>query len=426
MIWYELGLGFWLFTYIFFAIDFLFPKKNKKKLPTLCTIFFFSLCYMIVTFYMSPLISFVFYIFLTSLFIFLEFRESYHILFRLIISLYLIRFVFEVLFKVVLYLLQISFPSPSLMLFFTSILSFIFIVTFNEKIRESIANPKFLRKPRKLDWFIRNNLGLLLIIFIRFTHYNFQLERLSIINFFLFFIGCNLFFLLFQEKEKNDNLYKNYHKIIEYSTFTEGLMTEYKSFMHEYKNKLITIKGLASSSNKKLNQYIDSLLEEKNVYVNHYRWLSELKNIPISGVKGLINFKLLQMKELGIEVEVYISEDISKLNENFLTISEKNDLNTLLGIILDNAIEASLESKDKMVSLHLYKDKDRIIILLANTFKHIQIDRLEEKGFSTKGKNRGLGLYMYHNIIKQNEAFSKETCVYDNFFIQKIFIKKCK
>ena len=97
---------------------------------------------------------------------------------------------------------------------------------------------------------------------------------------------------------------------------------------------------------------------------------------------------------------------------------------TLLGIILDNAIEASLESQDKMISLQLYKENEEIIILLANTFKHIQLDHMEEKGFSSKGKNRGIGLYLFQNIIKHSNVFSKETSVYDNFFIQKIIIRK--
>ena len=212
--------------------------------------------------------------------------------------------------------------------------------------------------------------------------------------------------------------------MVEYSEFTEGLLTEYKSFVHEYKNKLLIIKSLTDKKNKELQKYIDTFLEEK--VVNHYRWLSELKNIPIAGAKGLINFKLLQMKELKIDVEIYISEEIAKIKDDFLTSKEKNDLYTLLGIILDNAIEASLESNEKMISLHFYKEKETIVFLLANTFKHIALDRMEEKGFSSKGDNRGMGLYIFQNIIKYSDTFSKETSVIDNFFVQKILIKKCK
>jgi len=305
----------------------------------------------------------------------------------------------------------------------TSLLSLLFIFYYKNFLKDFILNPSTRQEKYKRKKIALKNLGLLIILIIRIPNFPTYLNTTFFMNLFLFFIIFNLVLLLFEEIEKIEALNKNYKKIVEYSEFTEGLLTEYKSFVHEYKNKLFTIKGLANQKNKKeLHEYIDSVLDEK--VMNNYRWLSELKNIPIAGAKGLINFKLLKMKELNMDVEVYISEEISKLKEDFLSNKEKNDLYTLLGIILDNAIEASLESQDKMISLQLYKENEEIIILLANTFKHIQLDHMEEKGFSSKGKNRGIGLYLFQNIIKHSNVFSKETSVYDNFFIQKIIIKK--
>ncbi len=424
MIWYEFGLGLWLFTYLFFITHFLFPSKKRKKLLTIANIFLFALLYAINAIYTEPLIAFTFYILLTILFLFLKCTESTQTLITLLVILYMIRFSFEVILKAILYFLNITIPSNYTMIIFTSILSSIFIFTFAQSLKEYITNPHVYKTPKTLTKSIFNNLGLLFIIMIRIPTYSSYFCMQNILNLFLFFIIFNLIFFLFQEKDKNNILNKNYQKILEYSEFTEGLLTEYKSFIHEYKNKLIIIKGMANENQKELQEYIDSILEEKAV--NHYRWLTDIKNIPIAGVKGLINFKLLKMKELNIEVEVYISEDISKLKEDFLNTQEKNDLYTLLGIILDNAIEASIESKEKMISLHLYQEDENIVIVLANTFKHISIDRLEEKGFSSKGKNRGIGLYLFQQIIKHSDTFSKDTSIYDNFFVQKIIIKKCK
>jgi len=177
---------------------------------------------------------------------------------------------------------------------------------------------------------------------------------------------------------------------------------------------------MVSPKNKEFHTFIDSILEEKAI--NNFRWLMEIKSIPITGIKGLINFKLLKMKELDIDMEVYIAEEIAKLKKDFLTSEEKNGLNTILGILFDNAIEASLESKTKMASFQMYKENDCIVILLANTFKSINIEQMEEKGFSSKGKNRGYGLSILNDVIKQNEKFKKETSIFENFFIQKISI----
>lgn len=423
MNWNNYSMGLWIFIYIFLTTHLLIEDKPKKYRASFIRIFIFAFLYIINFAYSEPLTSFAFYILLSFLFVFFEFRKNNHPILPIVITIYLIRFIFELLFYITLTILHISIPSLFLLNKCTTILTFLAVLIFRNPIKE-IINTHYIYKNKSLSSkIILNNIGLFLVMSIRLSHYQMHSYLHLYMNLFLFFIIFNLVFILFHEKEKHNDLEKNYKNIVEYSEFTEGLLTEYKSFVHEYKNKLLIIKSLTDKK-KELQKYIDTLLEEK--VVNHYRWLSELKNIPIAGAKGLINFKLLQMKELKIDVEIYISEEIAKIKDNFLTNKEKNDLYTLLGIILDNAIEASLESSEKMISLHFYKEKETIVFLLANTFKHIALDRMEEKGFSSKGDNRGIGLYIFQNIIKHSEVFSKETSVIDNFFVQKILIKKCK
>lgn len=422
MIWSNYTTGLWLFTYIFLTTNILITSKKRNLLLTIGRIFLFAFLFTINTIYSEPLMEFIIYIFITLLFVFFEFPEKDRIYFRFYITIYILRLSFEFLLALTLNYLKISFPSSNTILIMTSLLTLILAFYFRKELKELIYNPRRTMEKRKKKNTIIYNLGLLLILFIRIPHFRQVFTIHSLMNIFLFFIIFNLVLILFQEIEKREALNKNYKKIVEYSEFTEGLLTEYKSFVHEYKNKLLTIKGIADPKNKELQEYIDSILEEKGI--SNYRWLLELKNIPIAGAKGLINFKLCKMKELNIDVEVYISEEIAKLKENFLTNQEKNDLYTILGIILDNAIEASLESQDKMISLQLYKEEEEIVILLANTFKHIQLDHMEEKGVSSKGPNRGIGLYLLQNIIKHSNVFFKETSIFDNFFVQKISIRK--
>ncbi len=423
MNWNSYSMGLWIFSYIFLTTHLLIKHKKKYGISFI-RIFIFAFLYMINFTYSEPLTSFAIYILLSFLFVFFEFRKNNQPILPIIITIYLIRFIFELLFYITLTILHIPIPSLFFLNKCTTILSFLAVLIFQNYIKEIINIHYIYKNKSLLSKIILNNIGLFLVTSIRLTHYQIHSNLHLYMNLFLFIIIINLVFILFHEKEKNNDLEKNYNKMVEYSEFTEGLLTEYKSFVHEYKNKLLIIKSLTDKKNKELQKYIDTLLEEK--VVNHYRWLSELKNIPIAGAKGLINFKLLQMKELKIDVEIYISEEIAKIKDDFLTSKEKNDLYTLLGIILDNAIEASLESNEKMISLHFYKEKETIVFLLANTFKHIALDRMEEKGFSSKGDNRGMGLYIFQNIIKYSDTFSKETSVIDNFFVQKILIKKCK
>ncbi len=422
MIWNDYVTGLWLFFYIYLITNFLISQRKRNLPLTIGRIFLFALLFTINSIYSEPLMEFIIYIFITLLFVFFEFPEKNGIYFRFYKTIYIIRLSFEFLLGLTLKLLYIRFPSSNTMLIMTSLLTLLLVFYFRKELKEFINNRTSTLEKRKTNKAILNNVALLLILLIRISHFRQVFTIHALMNLFLFFIIFNLALFLFQEIEEREALNKNYKKIVEYSEFTEGLLTEYKSFVHEYKNKLLTIKGMANVKNKELQEYIDSILDEK--IISNYRWLLELKNIPIAGAKGLINYKLSKMKELNIDIEVYISEEIADLKEDFLTSKEKNDLYTILGIILDNAIEASLESQDKMISLQLYKENNEIIILLANTFKHIQLDHMEEKGFSTKSNNRGIGLYLLQNIIKHSNVFFKETSIFDNFFIQKISIKK--
>ena len=90
---------------------------------------------------------------------------------------------------------------------------------------------------------------------------------------------------------------------------------------------------------------------------------------------------------------------------------------------LDNAIEASLNSKNKVVVINLYDDENNIYVEIKNSFAHnLDIDNLGKLNYSTKGKQRGLGLF---SILRDNEA-SLKVRVVNNYFISIITARKQK
>ena len=416
-------MGLWISLYLYILGDTLIILK-KNNFKTIIHLIIFSFLYAVIYSFQEHFISFLCYLSTTSIFLYLEFDTSMYNIFSFSFIIYLIRFIYEILFYIVIFIFKINFVDSYLLFVFTSILVLITSFFFKDYLRNIMLNNWFYTGKNHFTKYFICNLYLILVFFIRIYKYNFNFINIKYPILFLSIISFNLAMLLMQEKEKNDILAKNYKKTVEYSEFAEGLLSEYRDFFHEYKNKLIIIKGMISKRNKEAHKYINDILKEKSV--NNYRWLVEIKNIPISGVKGIINFKLLKMKELGIDLEIYISDDIAKLKNDFLSLKEKNDLYTILGIVLDNAIEGSLESKNKLASFQFYKENNSYIIIVANTFKFVNIDRLDEKGFSTKGKNRGIGLHILNNLLKHHDTFKKETSIMDNFFVQKIVIRKHK
>ena len=97
----------------------------------------------------------------------------------------------------------------------------------------------------------------------------------------------------------------------------------------------------------------------------------------------------------------------------------------LIGIYLDNAIEAASEPRKKNVLIEVYEIKDKITFVFSNTFKKHQIfnDR-NKKGVSSKGEGRGNGLYFAANLISKNEWLNQKQEIIDDYYIQQLIISK--
>lgn len=210
-----------------------------------------------------------------------------------------------------------------------------------------------------------------------------------------------------------------YQKVVEYSKTTNKLLEDYRIANHEHKNQLSIIRQLANKNNKKLIEYLDNLLDNKNI--NKYQWISSLNNLPSEGLKGLINYKLVEMDGLGIIPTVIISKEVYKIKFSKLSTKQTDNLYSIAGVYLDNAIEAASKSKDKKINLNIYKDQKELVIVLANTYKgKIDLERMDEYGYSTKGKNRGVGLHIVRTILDNSSIFSVKRNLVDNYYVQEL------
>ena len=109
-----------------------------------------------------------------------------------------------------------------------------------------------------------------------------------------------------------------------------------------------------------------------------------------------------------------------------LSIKEQRDFGRILGVFLDNAIEASLESEEKQIGLEAYINTNKEFkIIISNTYKNkIDKNKIGEESFSTKGKNRGHGLLLVNQLVGKNKKFETKTDIQETIYIQTIIIKK--
>jgi len=98
----------------------------------------------------------------------------------------------------------------------------------------------------------------------------------------------------------------------------------------------------------------------------------------------------------------------------------------VLGILLDNAIEASEECVLPKIEIGFIKDNQSLIIVICNRYKGDipSVDKLYKKGYSTKGANRGIGLTSLREIINKYESIYLDTLIENGEFTQTIIIDK--
>ena len=150
--------------------------------------------------------------------------------------------------------------------------------------------------------------------------------------------------------------------------------------------------------------------------------LSELKNLPKGGLKGLIYYKVLTAKSKKVSIEIDVSTDVyKKLNK--MSINQNKILCQIIGIYLDNAIEAASENRKKIIAVEIYSlDKNSVSIVISNTFKNNKVDfnKIGKKGYTTKGKGHGKGTYLAGKLISKNNWLTEEHNVRNKLYIQKV------
>lgn len=260
----------------------------------------------------------------------------------------------------------------------------------------------------------------LLVFKIPLSKWNLNIDFLFTMFLLLCFIMAG--FLMLKQNSDIQKTTSIYQKLVAYSDITNGLLEDYRVISHEQKNQLLVIRSLLDdNSPQELVDYVDGLLDKKVGF--KYEWIGDLNYLPLSGLKGLINYKLIEANSLKINTNISISKDINKSKLNNLATKQKDELYSIIGVYLDNAIQAAKESNKKEVSLEFYKEKEKIVIVIANTYNgKIEMEKLDNYGYTTKGKNHGVGLHLVKKIIENEVIYSQSRSLFEDYYVQKLII----
>ena len=192
-----------------------------------------------------------------------------------------------------------------------------------------------------------------------------------------------------------------------------------RGFKHDFHNIVQGIGGYADRGDLEgLKKYYKQLLQDCNRTNNLTALNPDVINNP--AIYNVMATKYHKADEIGVQINLGIFMDLNEI-EAHMKIYE---FTRILGILLDNAIEAASECDEKIIHVSFRKEanRHRLVMVIENTYKNkdINIDTIFEKDFSTKSKktNSGLGLWEVRQILKKNNNLNLFTSKSEEFFSQ--------
>ena len=291
----------------------------------------------------------------------------------------------------------------------------------------------FTKEYRKIHTFLLSIIIFILIFYNYLSIYS-LLGKEDIPLYYMSIITISVFFILFssitynlvkntkiKSEVKSENQKLEQQK--KYILALEKNNNEIRKFKHDFNNIILGLDGYINNDDfdkEKLKKYFNSTIMNfnNNIELNNIV-IAKLDSIKVSSLKSLITNKVLVAQNNNIDIDINIQ---GKINDFY---TDEMQLSRVLGIILDNAIEASLElTHDKKIEMNIIQIDKTTDIQISNTFNNTgtPIADFNKEGFSTKDTNRGLGLSSAHEIAnKLNMLLNTE--IDGNTFVQILTIE---
>lgn len=254
------------------------------------------------------------------------------------------------------------------------------------------------------------------------TYEKISLDFAIVINIFIsgiYLIICLKFFKTETEYSKINDKYNNtLNSLKEY----EEILDVYRVSSHENKNQLLMIRNMILKDEQNIPEYIDKIIDNK--IKDDEKLMFDTNKIPAGGLRAVVYSKLLTMKEEKIDFNLIVDRkvhavDLIELGEDLML-----DVCRVTGVFLDNAIEEVKNKKDKKINVELFIDEDTLCIKISNNFSGIiNIEKIYDKGFTTKSKGHGYGLSLVKEIVSKNSKLINSTSIENEMFTQILKIR---
>lgn len=244
--------------------------------------------------------------------------------------------------------------------------------------------------------------------FVGYTAHKLEVFDQFVFGILLFLIIQTLFvtvlfiWMTIKQKEKYEQKVKD-KELIYLKKYTDSLEKDQEQsarFRHDYKNLLLSLKERATlHQDLALKEQIESLEHYSQPYLTDKFAYRYLKNVKNEYVKSLLLSKMYEASQQYIHCTFECPNVIQNIPMDIF------DFVRVLGILIDNALEAAEESKQKELAIAIYQDKEQMEISIINSCNQAKesISQLTQKGVTTKKGHSGLGLSNIEEINRKNE-----------------------
>ncbi len=220
------------------------------------------------------------------------------------------------------------------------------------------------------------------------------------------------------EQIQTESKQKAMQDLQDYTRNLESMYNGLRSFKHDYVNILLSMSGYIEDGDMdRLKDFFESkIFPTKDLITGGDYKLNQLSSIGVLEIKSLLSAKMIYAHESGIDITIDIPDKV----ESFLI--DTVDLARILGIFLDNAIEAALETEQPQIGLNIIQNETGVSIIISNHFRDnsVMLHKLKQKGFSTKIGHQGIGLWNAQKIISSYDNVLLETTMKRDYFTQHI------
>ncbi|QFP79517.1 GHKL domain-containing protein [Latilactobacillus graminis] len=233
-------------------------------------------------------------------------------------------------------------------------------------------------------------------------------------------IGMFLYVQVVLQQNKINLERKNRQHLMIYVEQLERNFHEVRKFRHDIANALLALEIIVNEqANASLSQNFRDLLAHYNFDTIQNKVLGRFQDINNDYLKGIIFSKYIEAQNYQVNFNLEVQPNLFQVNKQYF------DEFRILGILLDNAIDAAKDSQNKTMTVSLFEQNNKIVYRIKNAISEpIEFGKLYRSGYSTKGNQHGIGLTTVKEIVDGRTDFHLNLEQINTFFVAMLVVKR--